>query len=452
MDGGDAAVGILVHAGALDDVSTHQADFAAHGQALELGRRHLGKVLVLDPQLAGKGHLAGGGVVGLAVGVVGNVKVLGLVLGVVVHDQLYRVQHGDAALGGQVQLTADAGFQLAHIDQVVRLGDAGFPHEGEDGGGGVAAAAQTAQGGHTGIVPAVHDAHFHQLAQVALAHDGVGHVQAGKLALLGEGGAEDVFNDPVVQRAMVLELQAAHAVGDALDGVLNGMGEVVHRVDAPLVALTVMLGVLDAVDGRVTHVHVGAGQIDLGTQGLFAFLELTGAHPAEQVEVLFRGAVAPRRRAGRLAGVGTTVLAHLLAGQVVHIGLALFNELFGVLVALVKVIAAVEDAAIGVGTQPVQVLDDAVDVLLALAGGVGVVQTQVELAAVLVGNRPVDVDGLGAADVQVAVRLGREAGMDLADLPFGQIGVNDVGQKVFICHVCFPLSRARCAHLFHNTI
>ena len=424
VDGGDAAVGILVHAGALDDVSTHQADFAAHGQALELGRRHLGKVLVLDPQLAGKGHLAGGGVVGLAVGVVGNVKVLGLVLGVVVHDQLYRVQHGDAALGGQVQLTADAGFQLAHIDQVVRLGDAGFPHEGEDGGGGVAAAAQTAQGGHAGIVP----------------------------ALLGEGGAEDVFNDPVVQRAMVLELQAAHAVGDALDGVLNGMGEVVHRVDAPFVALTVMLGVLDAVDGRVTHVHVGAGQIDLGTQGLFAFLELTGAHPAEQVEVLFRGAVAPRRRAGRLAGVGTTVLAHLLAGQVVHIGLALFNELFGVLVALVKVIAAVENAAIGVGTQPVQVLDDAVDVLLALAGGVGVVQTQVELAAVLVGNGPVDVDGLGAADVQVAVRLGREAGMDLADLPFGQIGVNDVGQKVFICHVCFPLSRARCAHLFHNTI
>ena len=54
-----------------------------------------------------------------------------------------------------------------------------------------------------------------------------------------------------------------------LDGVLDGVGEIVHRVDAPLVALAVMLGVLDAVDGRVTHVHVGAGQVDLGTQGLF---------------------------------------------------------------------------------------------------------------------------------------------------------------------------------------
>ena len=182
---------------------------------MNFGRRHLGEVLVLDPQLAGKGHLAGGGVVGFAVGIVGHVKVLGLVLRVVVHDQLDRVQHGDAALCGQVQLAADAGLQLAHVDQVVGLGDAGLPHKGENGGGGVAAAAQAAQGGHAGIVPAVHDAHFHQLAQVALAHDRVGHIQAGKLALLGESGAKDVLNDPVVQRAVVLELQAAHAVGDA---------------------------------------------------------------------------------------------------------------------------------------------------------------------------------------------------------------------------------------------
>ena len=140
-----------------------------------------------------------------------------------------------------------------------------------------------------------------------------------------------------------------------------------------------MLGVLDAVDGRVTQVHVGAGQVDLGTQGLFALLELPGTHAAEQVQVLLRGAVAVRRRTGRLAGIGTAVLAHLLTAQVVHIGLALFDELFGVLVTLVKVVAAVEDAAVGVGTQPVQVLDDAVDILLAFAGGVGVVQTQVEL-------------------------------------------------------------------------
>ena len=254
---------------------------------------------------------------------------------------------------------------------------------------------------------------------------------------------------------MVLELQTAHAVGDALDGVLNGVGEVVHGVDAPLVALTVMLGVFDAVDGRVTHIHVGACQIDLGTQGLFAFLELTGTHPAEQVEVFFRAAVAPRRGAGGLAGIGAAVLAHLLAGQVIHISLALGDELLGVLVALIKVIAAVEDAAVGVGTQPVQILDDAVDILLAFAGGVGVVQTQVEFAAVLVGNGPVDINGLGAADVQIAIGLRREAGVDLLHLALGKVGIDDICQKVFISHIGSPCQGTACPLLLiilYNTL
>ena len=96
----------------------------------------------------------------------------------------------------------------------------------------------------------------------------------------------------------------------------------------------------------------------------------------------------------------------------------------------------------GHSAQPVQILNDAVDILLTFAGGVGVVQAQVELAAILVCDGPVDVDGLGAADVQVAVGLRREAGMDLADFAFGEVGVNDLGQKVFICHSGVPPVRA----------
>ena len=203
-----------------------------------------------------------------------------------------------------------------------------------------------------------------------------------------------------------------------------------------------MLGVLDAVDGRVTQIHVGAGEVDFSAEGLFALLELACTHPAEEVEVLFRGAVPPRRGTGGLACVAAAVLAHLVAGQVIDVCLALEDELFGILIALVEVVAAVEDAAVGVGTQPVQVLDDAVDILLPFAGGVGVVEAEVELAAVLVCDGPVDIDGLGAADVQVAVGLRREAGVDLADLSFGEVGVNDLGQKVFICHSGVPPVRA----------
>ena len=233
---------------------------------------------------------------------------------------------------------------------------------------------------------------------------------------------------------MVLKLQAAHAVGDALDGVLDGVGKVVHGIDAPLVPLAVVVLILDAVDGGVPHIHVGAGQVDLGPQGLFPLLELARAHPAEQVQVFLGGAVPPGGGAAGLAGVAAAVLAHLLPAQIVHIGLALADQLFGVFIALLEVVAAVKDAAVGVGAQPVQVLQNAVDVLHVLPGGVGVVQAEVELAAVSLGDGPVDINGLGAADVQVAVGLRRETGMDLADLARGQVGVDDLGQKVFVSH------------------
>ena len=437
MDGGDVALGVLVHAGAAHQIRAHQAHLAAEGQPLELRRRHLKEVALVDPHLAGEGHLAGGGVARVPVGVVGQGEHLALVGGVVVNDELHRLQHGHAALGVQLQLGAEHRLQLAHVHQIFRLGDARTPHKLKDAGGGVAAAAQTGQGGHPGVVPAVHDALFHQLAQIALAHDGVGHVEAGKFALLGKLAAEHVGDDPVIQRAVVLKFQTAQAVGDALQRVLNGVGVVVQRVDAPLVPLTVVVEVLDAVDGRVPHVHVGAGQIDLGAQRAAAVLELPGTHAAEQVEVFLGGAVPVGGGAAGLACVVAAVFLHFLAGQVVHVGLALQNQLLGKLVALFKVIAAVEDAAVWLRAQPFQVGQNALDVLVPLAGGVGVVIAQVELPAVMLGDLIVDVDGLGRADVQIAVGLRREPGVDVVHLALGQIGVNDVRQKVgkfFVCH------------------
>ena len=63
---------------------------------------------------------------------------------------------------------------------------------------------------------------------------------------------------------MGLKLQRTERVGDMLHSVLNGVGKVVHGVDAPLVAGAVMELVVDAVEGGVTHIEVAAGQVDLG--------------------------------------------------------------------------------------------------------------------------------------------------------------------------------------------
>ncbi len=84
----------------------------------------------------------------------------------------------------------------------------------------------------------------------------------------GLEGKCHVLDDPVVEGTMVLKLQGTQGMGDALHGVLKGMGIVVHGIDAPLVPGAVMAGVIDTVDHRITHVEVAGGQIDLGAEGV----------------------------------------------------------------------------------------------------------------------------------------------------------------------------------------
>ena len=177
-------------------------------------------------------------------------------------------------------------------------------------------------------------------------------------------------------------------MGDALQGVLNGVGEVVHGEDAPLGTLAVMLDIADAVEHRVAHIEVTALQVDLGTQGVLALGELAVLHPLEQVQALLDGAVTPGGAGG---GVGVAaVLLELLGGQLAHVGQALLDEAHSQLVGLFEVIAAVEEAVTPVKAQPVDILLDSVYELGVLFGGVGVVHAQVADAAELLSRAEVD--------------------------------------------------------------
>ena len=235
---------------------------------------------------------------------------------------------------------------------------------------------------------------------------------------------------------MILKLQGAEGVGNPLQRVLQGVGEVVHGVDAPLVPLAVVVHVVDAVEHRVAHVEVAAGQVDLGPQGHLALLhlavgELAGAHPGEEVQRLLDGPVAEGGAGGSVHVAA--VLLKLLGGQLAHVGQALFDELHGVLVHLLKVVGGEEEAAAPVVAQPVDVLLDGLHVLHVLLGGVGVVHAQVAQAAVFLGGAEVHEDRLGMADVQIAVGLRREPGVDghaLELTTLGDVLVNEIMDEV----------------------
>ena len=208
---------------------------------------------------------------------------------------------------------------------------------------------------------------------------------------------------------MILILQRAQGVGDVLQGILDGMSEVVHGIDAPLVALTVMMSILDAVNDGVAHIEVAALQIDLGAQGVLALRELAVLHALEQVERLLHGTVTPGRTGG--GGSVAAVLLELLGGQLTNISQSLLDQLYSELIVLFKVVRAVQHL-IPLKAQPADIFLNGVHELHIFLGGVGVVKAQVALAAKLFGSAEVDAQSLAVADVQIAVGLGRETGMD----------------------------------------
>ena len=217
-------------------------------------------------------------------------------------------------------------------------------------------------------------------------------------------------------------------MADALDRVLNGMLEIVHRIDAPLIARAVMMMAQYAVHRRVAQQHVGGAHVDLGAQHAGAVRELAVLHALEQIEVLLDGTIAIGAvHAGR--GERAAVYTHFLSRLIVHIGHAAADHVAGDFVQAGEEIGGIVEVG-PVIAQPVDVVLDGQHELGVLLGRVGVVKAQVAQAAVFAGDAKVDAQRLGMADMQIAVRLGRETGVYLFRASAGQVGVDKLFDKI----------------------
>ena len=196
------------------------------------------------------------------------------------HD-LERVQHHQRARRAAVQLLADTVFQHAHIDHGLLLGHTHAFTEVANGGRRVTAAAHTLQGRQTRIVPAADVAVAHQAEQLAFAGDGVVELKAREFNLLRMRRHVQLIEYPVVERAVVFEFKRAQRVGDAFQRITDAVRVVIHRVDFPRLASTVMGGVADAEQRRVAQIDVGRGHVDARAQDVGALGELAAAHARE---------------------------------------------------------------------------------------------------------------------------------------------------------------------------
>ena len=162
-----------------------------------------------------------------------GIELFALPFRIILDHDLERPQHGHAPRRGLVEIFAHRIFEHADVDDAVGLGDADALDEVADRFRRHAAAAQAGERRHARIVPAVDMAAAHQFGEHALRQHRVGQIEAGELVLMRMRRHRQIVQEPVVERPVILELERADRVRDALDGVGLAVGEVVARVDAP---------------------------------------------------------------------------------------------------------------------------------------------------------------------------------------------------------------------------
>jgi hypothetical protein len=330
---------------------------------------------------------------------VGQPALFVLVAGIIVNDQLDRVEHRDPSLGTRVQVVAQTVFEHADVDPLIGLRYADALGKQANRFRRVPAPTQAHQGRHPRIVPSIDVPALHQLEQLALAHHRVQKVEPCKFVLLRqrslqEPGVGKSLDHPVVERPMVLELERAQRVCDALQRVRNAMRVIVERIYAPLVAGTVMSNMTDAIDRRIAQVDVRARQIDLESQHVRA-IRNSPSFLAKSIEV----SRPSDRGTGCAPDWHAAKMAHLFGRRAVDVGQARLDQVARKLVQTIEIVGGVIEMGAPIESQPSHRGLDRILVLDVLLDRVGIIESQVTNAAVFSGEAKVQADGFGVSNV-----------------------------------------------------
>ena len=426
-DFGDVAVFVRHSLVRADDVGALEPAIAADLETVVFGGRVEGEVRPLDVEFFSENDLSRPR---LSVELVDFE--LRLLFPFVVYDrQLQGVGDRHRAGSAEIEIVPDDRLEIADLAFGLRLGDARPFAEVLDRLCGDAAVAQSRERGHSRVVPAVDGSLFDELLEVPLAHDEVREVEPCEFDLAGLRREAETVPHPVIEGTVILEFQRAEGMRDALQVVADGMGVVVHRVDAPLVPRPVMGRVQDPVDDGIAQVDVGRRHVDLCAETLFAVRVLSRLHLAEELQIFL----------GRAVPIGTFLpgfrqgpprLLDLLGGEVADERLPVADQPFGVLIDDVEEVGCVH-LFLPLVAQPEDVLPDRVDEFRLFLGRVGVVEEEVAFPVIFFGGSEIDEHALGVPDVEIPVRFGGKPCLDGSDLPCRQILLDELFDKIF-CH------------------
>jgi hypothetical protein len=167
---------------------------------------------------------------------------------------------------------------------------------------------------------------------------------------------------------------------------------------------------------EIPHLGVGVFNVLLHAQSRLSSLVLSVTHSTELSQRLLGGTVAVRTSKALttlLTVLGLTTLdLDLGLGAVANIGAVTLDQLLGVLIETIEVVTGMS-LAHRLEAEPIDDIPDSSIVDLVLSLGVGIVETQDALSAMILCEAEVDSDSLAVSNVKISVGLGRETSANL---------------------------------------
>jgi hypothetical protein len=208
------------------------------------------------------------------------------------------------------------------------------------------------------------------------------------------------------------------------------VGEIVHGIDAPPVSCAVMLSTKYPVYDGVPHVYVGRGHVDLGAKRPGTVGKLTRLHPLEEVEILFYCPVTVGTVTARL-GKRAAVLTHFVLAEITYIGFPHLYQPHRVFVKLLEIVGCEITTVFPVESQPTDIVLYRLDEFGALLAWIGVVESQIVDAPVILSDPEIDAESLGVPYVEVPTGFRRESRMNPPTVPAGtDIILHDLSYEV----------------------
>ena len=149
----------------------------------------------------------------------------------------------------------------------------------------------------------------------------------------------------------------------------------------------------------------------------------------KKVEILLNRTV-PERTVAAGFRQRAAIFANLLRIQIVDIGVARFDQMFGPLVELFEIVRGKQRLLAPIESQPAQVLLNGVDIFLFLLDRIGVIQSKIAATAKFTGHTEVQRDRLGVPDVEIAVGFGWKSRDHRIFAPGRKVVANDIADKV----------------------